>query len=743
MGKATWGVWRPRSALVAAVLAGLVALTPSVDAAATAESPRLTAGGPAAAAPSPIGGAAGAGRALGTPVRPGVPAQAGDGLDYEHRAHFELDADAVVVRARLELTVTNTAPDRRQGDYIHYTYFPELPVPVPTGAAGVHAVKSDGTVLGVRVEPSESPLVQIAWIDLVPDLRYRSTQQIALTYELPPVPPRSQTIVRVNPAFVSMPIFADGDPGKTSIEVRIPGDFEVEVIGEEMDRSEEAGATVLRASPADPGAWVSSVVARRDDLLISREVDVAGHEVVVSAWPDDAQWADFAEDHVRKGIPVLERLVGLPWPAEDGLVILETAAPYLYGYAGWYRPVDHLIEVGDELDQHVVLHELSHLWFNSELFTGRWINEGMADVFAAAAVRSLGGQPEVPEPIDPSAPGAVALNDWGEPDLESGDSEAREAFGYNASFWVMQQLADEVGLDGLAELLALADAGESAYEGPGFEDRRSHHYDWTDLVDLLEIRLGSTQVVDLFRQHVVGPRDAGWFDERAATRAQYLEHVERSAPWDPPAGVRISMTNWAFANAVSAMQALDELLPYRDDLRERLTAVDADLAGFERAYETARGVADVEAVLEEVEGATAALEEATDAVGAGRDPLAMVGLLMASPERTLDDALRAFAAGDFDAAAARAADAVAQVDGARTAGLIRLAAVVVALLLVWLLVRWRRRRARARPAVPPGDDLAPPAGAGAGAPAPAPADDAAGPGRDEPEEPREPSPVGG
>ena len=57
--------------------------------------------------------------------------------------------------------------------------------------------------------------------------------------------------------------------------------------------------------------------------------------------------------------------------------MVETASPYLYGYAGWYMPFESVIEVGDELDQHVMLHELAHIWFNDDLFEGRWINEAL------------------------------------------------------------------------------------------------------------------------------------------------------------------------------------------------------------------------------------------------------------------------------------------------------------------------------------------------------------------------------
>ena len=52
----------------------------------------------------------------------------------------------------------------------------------------------------------------------------------------------------------------------------------------------------------------------------------------------------------RDGLPALEELIGRPWPVDGDLDIIETVAPYLYGYAGWYDGALGQIEIGDELD---------------------------------------------------------------------------------------------------------------------------------------------------------------------------------------------------------------------------------------------------------------------------------------------------------------------------------------------------------------------------------------------------------
>ena len=81
----------------------------------------------------------------------------------------------------------------------------------------------------------------------------------------------------------------------------------------------------------------------------------------------------------------------------------------------------------------MVLHELSHAWFNRNWFSDRWLNEGFAQTYSNMAVDELGGNPLSPDLISPSDPGHIALNDWSDPDFTDGTSD-RETFGYGAAF---------------------------------------------------------------------------------------------------------------------------------------------------------------------------------------------------------------------------------------------------------------------------------------------------------------------
>jgi len=628
-------------------------------------------------------------------ARPRVRAQAEDWLRFEHRASFVVDPPARAVRARHELTLTNQQPDQPVAGGVRFTYLPEVGVPVPSGATGFAAARADGRALSVRADATESPFVTLAVVDLSPDLRYPDTVTVVLTYDLPAVPPRSQTALRVNEAFVSFPLFIDGDPGLTSVEVRVPAPFTTEAVGDEMaDRSEPDGTTVLTAQPDDPATWFASIVARNDDALLSRPVDLGDADVVIRGWPDDPEWADFAARNVGDGVPILEGLVGLPWPATRTIEVLETAAPYFYGYAGWYQPLAGVIEVGDDLDGHVVLHELSHLWFNAELFEDRWVNEGLAEVFATAAGSELGLPERAPAPIDPAGAGALALNEWSAPDLTQEVSADQEAFGYNASWSVMAQITAEVGIGGLADVVAAADERASAYAGPGTGPVSGSTFGWTELLDLLEDRAGSAVAGPLFAQHVATGEEQAELAARATSRERYAAQRDRSGAWEPPAALRIAMAAWRFDEAEALMDRVDSVLEERDGLVARLDGV-AEPRDLEGTYEAATDLDHLEAEVEDAAKAADALVAGDRAARRDVGPLGAVGLLLSSPDDRMASAVAAFEGGRYGAAEERADEAVALVDGAVRAGAIRLGGAATAMALVAAL--WRRRPARARP----------------------------------------------
>jgi hypothetical protein len=473
----------------------------------------------------------------------------------------------------------------------------------------------------------------------------------------------------------------------------------VELVGDEMQESERDGRQVFSAERiADPLVWEVLVSAREDDQLIGRTVDIGDDEVRVLGWPDDPEWTSFAEEQVAEGIPVLERLIGIEWPATTTIEVVETASPYLYGYAGWYRPNESVIEVGDELDDLVMLHELSHLWFNDDLFEGRWINEALAETISAVAVGELGGKAPEPERIEDDDPGRLKLNEWSNPDLQDGVTEDQERFGYNASWAVMDAILDEIGVDQLAAVIQSADVGQVAYRGPGVPEELSRTFDWRELLDLLEEVGGSAEAAGLFQRHVVAPTEVKLFDLRAAARERYAELLAAGAGWAAPTSIRLAMSDWRFPTAEDLMDDAEALLDKKAQLLELTAELDvAEHLALQDTYEAGKDLRSVARTANEALRTAEVLGAAEDAVEEGAGPIGSVGLLFGGAEDELRDAQQAFDRGDYPAARAAAEDAEDVVDGAVVMAVLRLVGLVTVLAVARLLGKaWRRHRVRRR-----------------------------------------------
>ena len=240
-------------------------------------------------------------------MRVAEPVAFADGFRIEAMTTYALDPGNAV-HVALDITITNQRPNQVEGNGVRTYYLPNFSVPVLAEAVGLRATKSSGTTLPVSVEPSESPRFSYAVVDLQPDLYYPQSQTFRLTYDLPPQAPRSESLTRLNAAYATFVMISIGDPGLAGVELSAPADFEVELVGDDMQESERDGRQVFTAAAIDaPGEWSVMVSARDDTKLVERVVDVGEQDVKVLGWPDDAPWADFVATQVEDGVPALEQ----------------------------------------------------------------------------------------------------------------------------------------------------------------------------------------------------------------------------------------------------------------------------------------------------------------------------------------------------------------------------------------------------------------------------------------------------
>lgn len=620
-----------------------------------------------------------------------------EGLRTEAATTYRLDPAGGSVDVQVRLTLSNVQPDVRVGGAVRQTFLDRFNLLVLAEAEGLVATGA-GRSLPVRRTPRPGAALAVASIDLQPDLAFGDTQAVELTYRLPSRPPRSGGFSRVNPAFVTFPAFTTGDPGGADIEVVVPDGFEVEIVGDPMESIEVGDGLVYRADDiADPATFLTNVVARDDDALVAVPVSFGDDELTVLGWPGDDEWARFVASKVEQGVPELEDLVGLPWPGDDDLQVIETASPYLYGYAGWYSPSESLVEIGDDLDPAVILHELSHLWFNQRLFAERWINEGFAEVFSALALGRLGDPVSPPAPADPTDPARLALVDWSDPDLQEPIAEAQEAYGYNAAHVVVDGIAREIGERALSSVVVASERRTIAYAGDGPPLRYPGPLGWRELLDLFEEVGGSTTASTVFADLVIPAAAQADLDERTGARARYAALADQAGPWSAPRGLRQAMARWDFAVAGDLMDAASEALEVRDEVAARVAPAGLPVPhAMETGYE---GAKDADDLVTSTAGAPEAATAVVAAVRAERGasgPLVALGVLGASVDDRLRAARAALDDGRYREAAAEARAVVDAYDGAARTGALRLAGAAAALLAGALVVR-RRRRWRRHP----------------------------------------------
>ncbi len=669
-------------------------------------------------------------------------AAAAEELRLEAASRYVVDPKAGAVHVTIEVTATNLKRSTVSGNVITSYYYRDLSFGVHVEAAALGARDGRGTL---RVSRESEDGYDVATVRLRSNLNYRQTARFTISYDLPGGAPRSAGDIRVGQAFVSLYAFAVGDPGRSSVRIELPAGFEVELLGEPLEETTEGTTKVLTATAiADPLEWWAVVTADRVAGFTTSHLALGdGDTILIRAWPEDPEWQERARDTLRRGMPVLRGLVGLDWPVDGELVVTEVHAAALEGYAGIYDTRTDTIEISEQIDELTIVHEASHAWFNDDLFESRWITEGLADEYAGRVLLELKVRFQAPTAPSPNDPGEVALNSWRFPGrIDDEETDAREQYGYNASWYVVRGIVVEIGEDAMRDVMRAAANDRIAYLGAAAPERVAKGDDWRRFLDLVEERGGSERAAGLLESLVLTAAQADLLDERAAARQAYDDLEAAAGDWRPPYVVRHEMSDWHFDDARDIIEEALLILAARERLEGAADGLGlelpSDLADAWNAAEEDFGAAteaasELTAALDDLAGARTALD-------AEPDPITALGLIGETPEVAWSEATTSFESGDFDAADASTDELIATLEGADDAGRARLAGVGAALaaaLAVLALVLRRRRRAAPPPAVvalPVEPAVAP-----SGAPEPYATLPAEEPGPSSPVEPSEPS----
>jgi hypothetical protein len=634
----------------------------------------------------------------------GVAAADEPGLTLTTAATYTAVPSSRVVHVAIAVTARNTKPNRSSGGILTRYFYDGARLAIHPEARNV-AARDGVTRLTTKVEPADG--YGLLDVRFRASLFFGQTAKLQVTYDLPSGAPRSSSDVRVGTAFVTFVAWAFGDRG--SVKVVVPSSFDAEATGSAATKATSGATTTFTAvAIADIGRWYLVVNADRKNALTADRIDLPGGEhLVIRAWPEDPAWSKRVRELLTKGLPELVDETGLSWPVNGDIDVFEVHTALLEGYSGQFSPSDRRIEISEDLDDLTILHEAAHAWFNNDLFVGRWINEGLADTYAADALHQVHEGEFQPNLVSPTDRGAVPLASWTHPGRISEPAvELREQYGYEAAWTVIRSLFVEVGAERMREVLNAAEDHEIAYVGAEPAETVTGQNDWRRLLDLVEERAGSTRADELFRRFVATPDDVAAMDARAAARTAYAGLVRAGGAWHVPLYVRDAMGTWRFDVATTRIGEASAVLAQRDELDRLASGLGLSAPPSLRAvYETARDSLDGAKALATSEIAAAnALSEASSAVAAPRAPFVTIGLLGERPDVALAAARDAFTTGAPDAEA-RALAVTALIDGAVEVGRGRAttAAFVIALATVLLiaLVLLVRRRRRQRPSLAP------------------------------------------
>ena len=493
-----------------------------------------------------------------------------DGLSYTEDTVFTITDGGVEVVT--DAVMTNTSRERRSGNTIYYSYFDTYVVIVPIGAEDLR-ITSRGSVLSSTGEAVDEDF-ELRTVRLPSQLRSGQSRGFTVTYTLPPGEIRGDGLFFSNPAFHAFPLWSFSDPGTGSLLLRVP---------EEADMNEFGG--LLRRTGLNDGyiEWTPRDFARPEDLFayVTVTVDdeleattftVAGQSIELHSWPGDDAWATFAKETISVGLPELESLIGLPVPDQDTLEITESVTPYFYGYGGWYNPADTSIEIGNELDQTVMMHELTHAWFNRDLFVERWVSEGLAEEYTWRAMNELGWDHErLPGIPNTQSPVATPLLGWGQNGVGGVSDEtflAKEAYGYDTAWYVMHELYNLLDDEGMQQVLAAADAHTTAYPGDDITELTNKPNDWRRLLDLTAMQADAdaeAEIEALFVDYVLGESHIEQLERRREVRDRYDQFVSQDLSWRIPDDVRSALEAWRFD---AAEEILDDAEAVQDRYRD-------------------------------------------------------------------------------------------------------------------------------------------------------------------------------
>ncbi|HEX7612467.1 MAG TPA: hypothetical protein VF371_06795, partial [Candidatus Limnocylindrales bacterium] len=447
---------------------------------------------------------------------------AGPGLSFISASTWTADPNAGRVHVAVAVTATSHTVDQSLRSY----YFPGMQLTLPASTQGFTASAADGRSLPVSILSST---VYGVVLDVAFDRRLYSGQNVSfeLRFDLIDSGNSTDRDLRIDRDLMSFPVTAFGTQGTpgSSVSVVFPAGFTVQQDFGGLIRTTDGSSEAVFVAASLPdatalNAWFTASRPVPASDFLERVTAVGRLQVTLRYWKDDPAWADQVERTLQAGYPVLTEMIGLGDPANRAITIQEVSSQSISGSSGRYDQTSGQVQVSYLADPFVLLHEIAHLWFNGNLASDVWIDEGFASYYAEQAAMQLGMPDHSPQLTDRLLPARLPLNDWVGPDEPD---SITTAYLYGASIELAKETVALAGLNGLRQVWAEIRADKSPYQpavGTTVTSLAGHGTDWRGLLDYLEQTTGKS-FESIWRQWVVDPSQAVDLTLREQARADY------------------------------------------------------------------------------------------------------------------------------------------------------------------------------------------------------------------------------
>lgn len=628
------------------------------------------------------------------------------GLSYYSVATWTVEPTLGSVHVDLQITATSDTVNSGGRRY----FFPGLQLTLPLSTADYAAFDNKGQSLPVSVTAGE-PSGVVVYVPFRQRLYSGQSTSLDLGFDLVDLGGSTDRDLRIGQDIVSFPVSAFGSVGTPGglVTVVFPAGYVVqEQFGDLTSSVTTAGETIFSSGPVSDStalnAWFAASRTTPAADFNVEQFTLGSLDVTLRYWSDDPGWAAQVARVLQIGYPVIRDMIGLGDPTIRTLTVEEATTQGIDGFSGDYDPAASLARISYFADPLVILHEAAHMWFNGDLASDRWIEEGFASYYAEQAVLQT-GLPDHAPALSPSLmKAAIPLNDWtsaGTP------GTATEAYLYGASLEAARRIVAVAGVDGMRQVWAQARAGTAAYARSA-DLASGGAADWRSLLDYLEQTTGRSYTA-IWQQWVVTSAQGALLGDRDSARADFSATAAADGGWFLGPDIREAMSSWQFSTATALLSQVSQVKALRQQIDAAAVSESTTApASLQRIFETVG----VGAALTEAQYETTALDDLSAARQAKADSKSAaraVGLLGTDPDADLTAARKAFAAGDIGRAVSLAESARSAWAGARTVGQIRIlgaAAGAAGVLLLLALYVWTRS-ARPKEKVPVDVESAP------------------------------------